>query len=283
MAQRRLILLTALILCSFVNIASAESDSSRTAILADLYVNEAVSGDVVVFTGDLTLGENARVAGDVVAIGGDVRVAEGAEVGRHVVAVFGSTEVSPQAVVHGKVLSYSSLASLANRPGTGSSPPRESVSVRILWSGGWLLVTTGLAFLFPVRMRYGTWALQPLGYRVPALGLLVVITAVAFVVAALGLGPALGVPLIAGLMMVLFSAKAVGLTLISCRLGAMVLRRWLHHPLLISLEVFVGTLVLLALRFLPVVGETLWSLASVIALGAGILVIGVGPGESSSH
>lgn len=283
MAQRRLILVTVLLLCSSVNLATAEADSSRTSVLSNLSVDEEVSGDVVVFAADLELGENARVTGDVVAIGGNVRVAEGASVGRHVVAVFGRAEVSSEAEVHGRVLSFSSLASLAHRPESGSSSPRASVAVRLLASGGWLLVTTGLAFLFPVRMRYGTWALPPLGYRVPLLGLLVVLTAVAFVVAALGFGPALGVPLIAGLMVVLFSAKAAGLTLLGCVVGAAVLRRWLHHPLLISLEVFVGTLVLLALRFLPFIGETLWSLASVIALGASIVLIGVGPGESASH
>lgn len=283
MAQRRLILLTALAFFSSLNLAAAETGAGRTSVLENLVVDEVVSGDVVVFAADLVLGENARVAGDAVAVGGDVRVSEGAEVGRHVVAVFGTAEVASNAAVKGKVLSLSSLASFADRSGAASSTPQTSAAVRLLAAGGWLMVTTGLAFLFPVRMRYGTWALPPLGYKVPLLGMLVVLTAVAFVVAALGLGPALGVPLIAGLTVVLFSAKAVGLTLISCMVGAAVLRRWLHHPQLISLEVFVGALILLAVRFLPVVGEALWALASVIALGASIVVFGVGPSGSSFH
>lgn len=116
----------------------------------------------------------------------------------------------------------------------------------------------------------------------PALGFLVYLTVIASLVAALGFGPALGVPLIAGLMVVFFAAKAVGLAVISAALGAALLRRLLHHPLPISLEVFVGTLALLVLRFLPVAGETAWAVLSVVALGASIAVIGVGSGRTVS-
>ena len=277
MAQKRLILLAACVLCwSFVTPAGAESGT--TAVFSDLVVDSVVDGDVVVFAADLILTENARVSGDAIAVGGNVRVAAGAEVGRHVLAVLGSTEVSPTADVHGQVLSFSSLARLAQRPGVAPKSPRVSVAVRLLASGGWLLVVTGLAFLFPVRMRYGAWALRPLGFKVPALGFLVALTVIASLFAALGFGPAFGIPLIAGLMALFFTGKAVGLTVLSCVVGTAVLRRWLHHPLPISLEVFVGMLVLLALRFLPFAGEVLWSFLTVFALGACIAVVGVGPG-----
>jgi hypothetical protein len=276
MAQQRLILLTTIVFGWALWAVPAAAGPSRTSILADLVVDEPVDGDVVVFAADLVLGENARVTGDAVAVGGNIRVAGGAEVGRHVLAVFGTAEISNGAVVDGRVFSLASLASFVQGPGEGPLSTRVSVAVRLLASGGWLLVTTGLAFLFPVRMRYGAWALPPLGYRVPALGFLVFVTVIASLVAALGFGPALGVPLIAGLMVVFFAAKAVGLTVIGAALGAAVLRKWLHHPLPISLEVFVGTLVLLVLRFLPLAGETLWAVMSVVALGASIAVVGVG-------
>ena len=256
MAQKRLILFTTCVLCWLV-VTPAEAGPSETAVLSDLAVDGEVDGDVVVFGADLVLGANARVTGDAVAVGGDVRVASGAEVGRHVLAVLGSAEVSSTADIGGRVLSFSSLASLAQRPGVAPTSPRVSVAVRLLASGGWLLVATGLAFLFPVRMRYGAWALPPLGFKVPALGFLVALTVTASLFAALGFGPVLGVPLIAGLMVIFFAGKALGLTVLSCVVGSAVLRRWLHHPLPISLEVFVGMLALLGLRFLPVAGEAL--------------------------
>ncbi len=282
MAQKRLILLSTFVICWSLSNAPAEALPSRTAILADLVVDGPVDGDVVVFAADLVLGENARVTGDAVAVGGSVQLEAGAEVGRHVLAVLGTTEVASGATVDGRVLSFASLASLSDVQGAGPSSPRVSVAVRLLASGGWLLVTTGLAFLFPVRLRYGAWALPPLSYKVPALGALVAVTVTASLVAALGLGPALGVPMIAGLMVLFFAGKAAGLTVLSCAAGSAVLRRWLHYPLPITLEVFVGMLVLLVLRFLPFAGETLWSLLSILALGASIAVIGVGPGETAT-
>jgi len=267
----RVVLLSVAILAS----GATASATGQTAVLSDLEVNEAVNGDVVVFGADLELGPLARVEGDAVAVGGDIRVSGGAVVTRHVVAVFGDVQVPRDADIGGRVLSFSSLATLMQLSSARESSIRASLSMHLLMAGGWLLVTTGLAFLFPTRMRLGAWALPVLGIRVPILGMMAGLTVVASLIAALGLGPSLGVPLVAGLMVVFFAAKAVGLTVLGCWLGSLVLRRWSRHPAPISLEVFVGVVVFLALRFLPSVGETTWTLISMIALGASIAVIGV--------
>jgi hypothetical protein len=262
-------------LLAFMVSGATASGSGRTAVLSDLKVNEPVSGDVVVFGADLELGPLARVDGDAVTVGGTIRVAEGAVVTRHVVAVFGGAQVPRDADIGGRVLSFSSLATLLPVSSVQGPSLQANFSMHLLMAGGWLLVTTGLAFLFPTRMRYGAWAIPALGIKVPALGMMTGLTVVASLIAALGLGPTLGVPLVAGLMVVFFVAKAIGLTVIGCWVGASVLRRWVRHPIPISLEVFVGVLGLLALRFLPVVGETAWTLISLVALGASIAVIGV--------
>jgi len=253
------------------------SATGRTAVLTDLEINEAVAGDVVVFGADLELGPLARVEGDAVAVGGDIRVSGGTVVTRHVVAVFGGVQVPSDADIGGRVLSFSSLATLLQVSSVRESTIQASLPMHLLMAGGWLLVTTGLAFLFPTRMRLGAWAVPVLGIRVPILGMMAGLTVVASLIAALGLGPAVGVPLVAGLMVVFFAAKAVGLTVLGCWLGALVLRRWSVHPVPISLEVFVGVLVFLAMRFVPIVGETTWTLISLMALGASIAVIGVSP------
>jgi hypothetical protein len=274
-AERRLSRFATILLLLSVIPGAAEAAPGQTATLTDLEVNGFVDGDAVVFGADLILGENAVVTGDAVAVGGDLRVAEGAEVGRHAVAVFGRAEVSTGADVGGRVLSFASLANLAQGSETQGRSLRVTFAMRLLTSGGWLLVTTGLAFLFPIRMRYGAWAVPVAGLKIPALGLLVGLTVVASLVAALGLGSGLGVPLVAALMVAFFAAKAIGLTVLGCFVGNSVLGRWIHHPLPISLEVFVGVMVLLAVRFLPMAGETMWNLISLFALGASISVIGV--------
>ncbi len=258
----------------------AVASSGRTAVLSDLRIDERVAGDVVVFGADLELGPKARIEGDAVAIGGDIRVAEGAVVTRHVVAVLGGTDVPVSADIGGRVLCFSSMATLLSTSSVQKSSLQTDVSMHLLAAGGWLLVTTGLAFLFPTRMRFGAWALPSLGIKVPALGMMAGLTVFASLIAALGLGPVLGVPLVAGLMVIFFVARAVGLTVLGCWIGAVVLKRWVRHPLPISLEVFVGVLVLLAVRFLPVAGETLWTLISLVALGASIAVLGVSTGFS---
>lgn len=251
--------------------------SARTSVVNDLEINEAVSGDVVVFSANLELGPMAQIDGDAVAVGGSIRLAEGAVVSGHVVAVFGEIHVPPGTKVGGRVLPFSSLASLLPAPSGQRPTLRASVSMRLLTAGGWLLVTTGLAFLFPARMRYAAWAVPVLGLRIPALGIMAGFTVMAALIAALGLGPGLGVPLVAALMVVFFVAKAVGLTVLGCWIGTAVLHRLVHHPLPISVDVFVGALILIALRFLPFIGETLWNLVSLVALGASIAVAGVSP------
>jgi len=252
-----------------------EAAPGRAAVLTDLEVNGSIEGDVVVFGADLVLGARSRITGDAVAVGGNVRIVPGAEIGRHVVAVFGVVEIDGDAEIGGRVLSLSSLTSLTTGAGVAERPRRVSFAMRLLASGGWLLVTTGIAFLFPIRMRLAAWSVPGFGVRIPAVGLMIALTAVVSLLAALGLGPGLGMPLVAALMVVFFIAKSLGLTVIGCVVGTWVLRRWVRHPLPISLDVFVGVMVLLALRFMPVLGETLWTLISVIALGASIAVISV--------
>jgi hypothetical protein len=274
-ARKSLIRISLFLLLSLMPSGAFAADSGRTSILSDLRIDNRVAGDVVVFGADIELGPEARVEGDAVAIGGDIRLAEGAVVARHVVAVFGGVEVPVDADIGGRVLCFSSLATLLSTSAVREASLGADFSMRLLAAGGWLMVTTGLAFLFPTRMRYGSWALPSLGIKVPALGMMAGLTVFASLIAALGLGPVIGVPLVGGLMVVFFVARAVGLTVLGCWVGASVLKRWVRHLLPISLEVFVGVLVLLAVRFLPVIGETMWILISLVALGASVAVLGV--------
>ena len=284
MAQRQLIrrlsLPTAVLPLVLMVSMPVLAGPSETSALSDLVVDTEVDGDVFVFGADLELTGGGRVTGDLVAVGGDVVVADGAQVGGHVVAVFGSAEVSVDANVDGRVLAFASLASLVPADPAAAGPVSARLAMRLLNAGGWLLVTTGLAFLFSTRVRYGSWAVFSLGLRVPVLGLVIGVTAIASLVAALGLGPAFGVPLVAALMVGFFAAKAAGLTVLGCWAGSTVLRRWVHCPLPASVDVFVGVLVLLAFRFLPVVGQSLWALISLTALGASLAaIIGLSPDQ----
>lgn len=250
----------------------AEAVPPRTTVFNDIVVNEKVDGDVVAFEANVHLGPLADVSGDVVVVNGDLRLDKNARVGRHVMAIFGDVVAAPGAVVQGRTLSFSSLSNVALRPG-GEAPLQVNVAVRLITSGGWLLATTALAFALSTRLRYAVWILPQLGFRVVMLGVAVGVTFFAAVVAVLGLGPSLGVPMSAGLMVVFFAIRAVGLTVVGGFLGELVMRRWLRRPLPLTLEVFVGVAVMLAVRFLPLLGGLLWSLCSIVALGMGIVAL----------
>jgi hypothetical protein len=189
-----------------------------------------------------------------------------------VLAIFGDVDAAPGSTVEGRTLAFSSLSSVVLRPGH-ELPLQIDLAVRLLTSGGWLLVTTVLAFGMSTRLRYGVWLLPQLGIRGLALGVAAGITFFAAVVAVLGLGPRLGVPLAAALTVAFFALRAVGLTVIGGFVGVLALRRIVPRPLPLTAEVFVGVLVMLVVRFVPWVGGVLWSATAIAALGIGILVL----------
>ena len=115
--------------------------------------------------------------------------------------------------------------------------------------------------------------LPRLGIRVLVLGVAAGITFFAAVVAALSIGPTLGVPLAATLTVIFFAVRAVGLTVVGGFLGELLLRRWFNRPLPLTVEVFVGVFALLAVRFVPYLGGVLWSVCSIAALGTGIIAL----------
>jgi hypothetical protein len=249
MAARRLILLLVLVGAA-APVTAAPVAPGRAAIVSNLRIDEEVAGDVVALGGDVHLGPHARVHG-------------------HVIAVFGRVAADPGAVVEGRIIAIRSLASLSVHPGGAGAPRGIDVAVRALTAGGWLLVTTALAFLFPTWVRANGDLLPRLGLRVVVLGVLAFVTLIAALVAALGIGPAAGVPLATGLWLVFFAGKAAGLAVLGSAVGARALRPAVRRILPPTFEVFAGVALLLGLRFLPWVGDPAWTAVSLVALGAG--------------
>lgn len=254
MANPRLI--GALVL-SFLLIASsspAAKDSGRAAALTDLVVNERVDGDVVVIGGDAIIGPDAEVHG-------------------HVVAMHGRVQLDPAAKVDGRVISVSSLGGLELEK-VGED---VEIAVRLLVAGSWLLVTTLIASLVPGKVRFGVWLVPSMGAKVPVLGVLVFITAFAALVAVVGLGPTLAVPLVASLAIAFELVKAFGLAVLGAWLGGWLVRRISSRPLPVSFHVFAGITVMLLARVLPVVGNVVWTALSVVALGMAVFTVAMAP------
>lgn len=240
-----------------VGSAGAWPGPGRMAALEDVVVEGPVAGDVIVLAGDIEVGPTASVEG-------------------HVIALFGTVTLDPGARVAGRALSVSSLATVTLVPAHGDESSRLDVALRLLSLGAWLAVTTLLAFLFPARLRHGISLLPQLRLKVLALGLLILVTFIAALVAVLGLGTGFGVPLAAALFVTFLATKTMGLVVLGGRLGAMVWRLvgW-RTPL--SAEVFIGVAVLQLGRFVPWLGGPFWTVVSVAALGAGLFAVVLAP------
>jgi hypothetical protein len=253
MAARRLIAVVALG-CALLVSAPASAASGRLELLKAMRVDDEVSGDVVAVGGDVILGRQARVHG-------------------HAVAVFGTVTAEPGATVDGRRISIRSLASLTFTPDLESEPALLPLSLRLLTSGVWLTVTTLLAFLAPRRLRSVIRLVPVLSLRLLVLGALAVTTMFAAMVAVCGLGPTLGVPLNAGLLLAFLAVKAVGLTVAGGFVGSWLATRLLHRLTPLTLDVLSGLALLLALRFLPLAGGLLWTVLSVGAFGVGVIAL----------
>ena len=208
------------------------------------------------------------IDGDVVAVGGDVHLGANADVRGDVVALFGAVERAPGARVGGRVLAVSSLSGLVLARGRSS---RSQLGVRLLVAGLWLFVTTLIAAVAPRRSVAGSWAVHRVGWRGVVVGALVSVTLLAALIAALGSGPALTVPLTAAVMVVFMVGKAFGLVLVGAVVGRSVLAAVRRGQSQVTFEVFLGVGVLLVFRFLPVVGGVIWTVVSIWALGACVL------------
>jgi len=237
-----------------VGVASSEAAPGIFRLATDLNVNSEVVGDAVVLAGDVTLGPNAHIHGDAVAVLGRVHRAEGSRVDGRVFALPSLAALSPQA------------------PDTeGGSILR--LGLFLLTGGLWLVATTMITVFWPSRLRSATAGVRQAGWRLMILGLVGVITLFAALVAVLGLGPVWGVPLAACLMMVFLVFKTVGLAVLGAWIGSTLLIRWTSSAWPLGLDVFVGVSGLLVLRLVPVLGGTLWGMASVVALGAGVFSV----------
>jgi hypothetical protein len=258
MATRRLIAAILVGWSVILTAGTAAAENGRMAALSEIRVNDEVQGDVVVLAGNVVLGPEARVHG-------------------HVVAILGRIDRDPAARVDGRTIAVSSLSGVHLHASDAAAEPLLGVAVRVLSVGGWLLATSIVAFLLPGRVRFGTWLVPALGLKTLVLGAMLYLTLFAALVAMIGLGPGLGVPLIVALAVVFLAARALGLAVLGGRLGIWLLGRWIRRPIPVGIHVFLGVLLLAVLRLLPIVGGPLWIATGVASVGTAVFTLALSP------
>jgi hypothetical protein len=244
----------ALALVAVVGPAGADQGSeNRYALLEDLRVDESVRGDVVVLGADAVLANGARVGGDVVA-------------------VLGTVTREPGAVVQGRTVALTSLGALLTES-TGINAGRTRIGLRLLTAGFWLLLATTLAAVLPVWCRRGCTLAVGAPMRTAVAAALFVATLVAGLVALLGLGPVLSMPLVTAVVLAAVVIKGIGLMLLGAFVGGKAVRRVTPRFAPVSVEVLIGVSLLLVLRFVPGVGSALWTAVSLVAVGVAAVTL----------
>jgi len=238
---------------ALILLASAfQISAEEMAVASDLSIDSRVEGDVLVVGGVLRLGPHAYITGDAITI-------------------FGSIEKQDGAHVEGRILHLEQLASL--------DPQIESrvhgrLAIFLLSSGIWLFLTTLIGTFFRVPLARSLLQLRALRWRLIILSILTQATLIGAMIAALGLGSVVAVPLTALILSFALTIKAMGMAVLGWLVGTWVLPVKLSGILPPTAKIFIGVLLFNLLRLLPGIGGILWMAASLLALGSGIFVLG---------
>lgn len=238
-------------------LVAGEALSDVAALDGSVRVTGSVSGDVIVLGGSVDLGPEARVGGDVFAVGGTVDAAPGA-------TVEGRTVAHPTA--------SAAWITLLEGPslGAGGATPLV-VGAKLALLAAWMALTL-LLFAASGREVLATSESvrnEPLRCFLTGLTavLALALTAVAFGAFA---PPIAGAPLL--VLVVLFGLllKLWGMVAVFHAAGVLALRGARRPRALALNAATVGLLVLGIAKFVPLAGAWIWTVATLIGVGASL-------------
>lgn len=224
------------------------------AVAADVRIDEAVAGDVIVWGGDVSFGAAGSVGGNLTVFGGTVLGASGS-----------ALPVAGTVSTPGTLLNLY-LAEMKRAPWDPGALSPVVWGLRLLALSAWLAVGVALLYFFGSPLARAaeraesnwTWAL--------AAGVLGVLTIFLGAAAVLALLPAsVSVPIALALGAAAVAAKIFGMGALFLLLGQKLTTRF--SPASRPAALALGFAVLGGLSLLPIAGAILWSAASVVAVG----------------
>jgi hypothetical protein len=234
-----------------------EARASVAVVRGSARISGVVAGSVIVLDGDIELESLARVRGDVYAVGGGIAAA-------------------PGAVVEGRSAAYPTASAawltLLEGPSLGlSATSRPVLTAKFALLAAWAVILL-LGFSFRGREAVATSQSvrrEPLQNFV--LGLACVLT-LALTVALLSaaLHWLLSVPILALVVVAALALKLWGLLAVFHALGAALVARWRSRRWLAIQTATVGLLMLGAIKLVPWLGTIVWTLATLIGIGAAL-------------
>ena len=274
-APIRTALLTALA-ALFLRIPALAQSGSITSVRRDVVVSQGVPGRIVAVLADVRIA--ARVSGDVIVWGGNVSFAPGGSVAGDVLVFGGEVQAPPNAAlpVEGRVSTPGSLLRLYLSE-MRRAPWEETGLVGSVFSGlhllalsVWLAVALALLWFFSSPLSRAAMSAEEDWSGSLLAGALGVLTIFLAAGAALSLLPSsIAVPLALVFGVVAVVAKVFGMAALFLLLGQKMLKS--VAPSRRPAALAAGFAVLAAVSLLPLVGAVVWSIASIVAVGVALI------------
>jgi len=241
------------------DVAVSEPVSGRiVAVFSNVRIASRVSGDVIVWGGNVSFGPEGFVEGNLSILGGRLEGPEGR-----------GLPVAGRISMPGTLLDLY-LAEMRRAPWESPGPNFAAGGIRLLALSAWLIVSLGLLYLFGSPFARAAFCAENDWTGSLLAGALGVLTLFLAAIAALTLLPApLLIPVAVGLAAFAVAAKVFGMGALFLLFGQKLLRN--VSPSRRPAALAAGFGVLAALSFLPFVGGVLWSAASVAAVGIALL------------
>ncbi len=253
---------------------NGEVDGEAVSIGGDTTVNGSTGSEAVAVLGSVKV--TGSVGGEVVAVLGDVELGPKAVVQNDVVVIGGKLIRDPEAVVHGSVHEftpfgangYAGLKAWFHRCLLMGRPLAFGADLGWVWliAGAVFALYVLLALMFPRAFEkcLDTLEQRP-GYSLLAVLLTVLITPILIV---LLVATGVGILLLPFIGAGLFLGGLFGKAVMHAWLGRRITRYFGDGPLShVAMATLVGSLVILLLYTVPVLGFVLWKVLDIVGLG----------------
>ena len=268
--------LLALLLVVVASSTAFAAPGSITAVRRDVAVTEPVPGRVVAVLADVRIG--ARVSGDVIVWGGNVTFVEGGSVGGDLLVFGGRIEpvAGGRLPVEGRVATPGSLlqiylAEMRRAPWDVSAERLTVVAgLRLIALAVWLAIALLILYFFASPLSRAAMSAESDWSGALAAGALGVLTLFLLAGAALSLLPTgVAIPIALASAVLAVVAKIFGMAALFLLVGQRLVRS--VAPARRPVALAAGFVVLGGLSLVPLVGALVWSVASIVAVGVALL------------
>jgi len=244
------------------------------AVGRDVVVAGEALSDVAAFDGSVRV--TGRVEGDLIILGGDAQLGPEAKIGGDVFVLGGSVDAAPGAVIEGRTVAHPTASSawltLLEGPslGLGGGSPLV-LGTKLALMAAWMALTLLLFASFgrQVLATSSTVLREPIRcFGIGLTGVLaLVLTAVALGVVA---PPLAGAPLLVLIILFALMLKLWGMVAVFHALGTWAITGLRHRRPLALNAATAGLLLLGVAKFVPHLGAWLWTVATLIGVGASL-------------